>query len=580
MESISRKYTHTIQDIETTPFSDQNPGTSGLRKKVTVYQQKHYIENFTQSIFNAHSNEEYQGKSLVVGGDGRYYNDAAINIIIRVAVANGITKIILAENGIMSTPAMSMLVRVQPQGSCFGAVILTASHNPGGEHEDLGIKFNNSAGAPALEAVTGKIFSISKEIKSYRILNDLNQKYDLQNNSIIEITGSDNKTHSIEIQIEPTTKLYVQTMQELFDFDKIKSLLSRKDFKLAFDAMHGASGPYAIEIFNKILKVDLANLYNCDSLPDFGGLHPDPNLTYAKNIVKVMNINGDNPNPETVPDFGAACDGDADRNMILGKQFFIAPSDSLAIIAANYKLIKNLSKGLSGVARSMPTSSSLDRVAKKLGLDLFETPTGWKFFGNLMDAGLINLCGEESFGTGSDHIREKDGLWAVLAWLSILAEMNSDHSKPLVTVRDIAVNHWKNYGRDYYIRFDYEGLKTEEGNLVVKNIESNFEHFKNEYGGEAYIFEYNDVVDKSVSKNQGWIFKFKNGSRIIFRVSGTSSAGATIRIYMEKYVPADGDILEDTLTMIKHPDNDMAAIALKFSQINEITGRSGPTVIT
>lgn len=460
--------TYKILNLETQPYQDQNPGTSGLRKKVTHFHQKNYIENFIQCIFNAHSEEEYKNKSLVVGGDGRYYNDKAIQIILKISAANGIRKIILAENGIMSTPAISLLVRNQSNGECFGAVILTASHNPGGEHEDLGIKFNNAAGAPAPEGITSKIFQNSKGIKSIKII-DYQNEFNLSENKKIniEIFGE------FEIFIESSTRSYIEKMQELFDFTKLKVLFGRKDFKFAFDAMHGVSGPYAIEIFHKILGVPQEHLNDCNILPDFGGLHPDPNLVYAKKLVKVMDIAKIiNNNLDEIPDFGAACDGDADRNMILGKQFFISPSDSLAMITANYKLIPNLNRegGLKGVARSMPTSSAVDRVAEKLGIKFFETPTGWKFFGNLMDAQLINLCGEESFGTGSDHIREKDGLWAVLCWLNILAEKNYGNEGKLINLRDIALDHWKLYGRDYYCRFDYELLPTEEATLVTNHL--------------------------------------------------------------------------------------------------------------
>jgi phosphoglucomutase len=467
-----------IKTVETTPYQDQNPGTSGLRKKVEHFKQKNYIENFIQCIFNAHDVNDYHGKTLVIGGDGRFYNDKTIQLSIKIAAANGIKGVIVAENGIMSTPAVSLLVRHQPNSECFGAIILTASHNPGGEHEDLGIKFNNAAGAPAPENITAKMFQCSKEIKTYHIL-DTDTEFSLKEDSIIRIGDEEISATNFYIKIESSTKLYTETMQKLFDFNKLKSLVSRNDFKFAFDAMHGASSQYAVEIFHNVLGMPLKCLYNCSNLPDFGGLHPDPNLVYAKNLVKVMDIGSHRPEDDSVPDFGAACDGDADRNMILGKRFFISPSDSLAIIVANYKLIPNLNRegGLAGVARSMPTSGALDRVAQKMGIKCYETPTGWKFFGNLMDAGLINICGEESFGTGSDHIREKDGMWAVLCWLSILAEKNYENKGKLIGVRDIAVDHWKKYGRDYYCRFDYEGLPVEQSKQVIENLNNSFEYF-------------------------------------------------------------------------------------------------------
>jgi phosphoglucomutase len=468
-----------IKTVETTPYSDQNPGTSGLRKKVAHFKQINYIENFIQSIFYAHSISDYQNKTLVIGGDGRYYNEKAVQIAIKIAAGNGIRAVVVAENGVMSTPAVSLLVRNQPQGECFGAIILTASHNPGGEHEDLGIKFNNAAGAPAPENITAKMFQSSKEMKNYLTI-DFEGEFSLKTDSTIKIQNS-GSYNSIDffVKIESTTRLYVETMQKLFDFNKLKTLFARSDFKFAFDAMHGASADYAVAIFQNLLGVDPKNLYCCTNLPDFGGLHPDPNLVYAKNLVKVMDIANSRPEDQSIPDFGAACDGDADRNMILGKRFFVSPSDSLAMIVANYQLIPNLNRtgGLAGVARSMPTSGALDRVAQKMGIKCYETPTGWKFFGNLMDAGLINICGEESFGTGSDHIREKDGMWAVLCWLSILAEKNLNNTGSLIGLQDIALDHWKTYGRDYYCRFDYEGLPVEQSKTVIDNLNSNFEYF-------------------------------------------------------------------------------------------------------
>jgi phosphoglucomutase len=359
---------YACKSVETLAYNDQNPGTSGLRKRVTHFQQANYIENFIQCIFNAHTENEYLGKTLIIGGDGRFYNDKATDLAIKIAAANGIKEVLVAENGIMSTPAVSLLVRAQPKDSCFGAIILTASHNPGGPHEDLGIKFNNSAGAPAPENITSKIFNHSKIIKHYMIL-DNNHPFSLKENSQIKIKRND-EVYDFAIKIQSTTGLYVETMQKLFDFTKLKSLFSRKDFKFAFDAMHGASSAYAVEIFNKILNVPKDCLHNCETLEDFGGLHPDPNLVYAKNLVQVMDINNQMSQDSSVPDFGAACDGDADRNMILGNRFFVSPSDSLAIIVNNYNLIPNLSRGrpLAGVARSMPTSGALDRVAKAMGI--------------------------------------------------------------------------------------------------------------------------------------------------------------------------------------------------------------------
>ncbi len=364
---------YACKKVATTAYTDQNPGTSGLRKKVSHFQQQNYIENFIQSIFSAHSEKDYLNKSLIIGGDGRFFNDKATDLAIKIAAANGIREVLVAEKGIMSTPAVSLLVRNQPQDQCFGAIVLTASHNPGGPHEDLGIKFNNAAGAPAPENVTTKMFECSKIISHYYLL-DYTESFSLEQSTKIKIKRNANSEEftDFSVKIQSTTSLYVETMQKLFDFDKLRTLFSRKDFNFAFDAMHGASGPYAVEIFNKILGVSNEFLYNCETLEDFGGLHPDPNLVYAKNLVEVMDIANKKPQDENVPDFGAACDGDADRNMILGKRFFISPSDSLAMIVSNYKLIPNLNRGkpLSGVARSMPTSGALDRVAKEMGINV------------------------------------------------------------------------------------------------------------------------------------------------------------------------------------------------------------------
>ena len=568
-----------ILKVESKPFTDQKMGTSGLRKKVKVFQTQHYTENFIQAVFNGYKPSDYEGKSLIIAGDGRFYNDVVIQTTIKIAAAHLVGKVILAHKGLMSTPGVSLLIRSQPKGTCFGAFILTASHNPGGENADMGIKFNNDTGAAIPEHMNNVIFDESKKVTHYFIA-DCKENFSLENPSEITVE-KDGKTHTMKIEIENTTSHYVKEMKELFDFDLIKTLFARKDFHFVFDGLHGISGPYAIEIFHNIFGVDMKNLYNCNTLPDFGGFHPDPNLVHAKNLVSIMDIFKKNPNEKT-PDFGAACDGDADRNMILGPRILVTPSDSLAILAANSTLIKSLNRdgGLKGIARSMPTSGAVDRVAKKLGLACYETPTGWKFFGNLLDAGKITLCGEESFGTGSNHAREKDGLWAILCWLSLLAAKNQGNTGKLIGIPEILHEHWKTYGRDYYCRYDYEDLTNEQAEKVKETLVKSFETFKKmKEGNEAFIFEYNDPVDKSVSKNQGWIFKYANGSRIIYRVSGTSSTNVTIRIYFEKHVDLNGDLLDDVQDMIKKGDN-LPELAVTLSNIHEIAGRHGPTVIT
>ena len=568
-----------IKVVETKPYLDQKMGTSGLRKKVKIYQQPNYIENFVQSVFNSYQPSDYKGKSLIIGGDGRFYNDVAIQLCIKIGVANGIGKIILAENGLMSTPAVSLLIRSQPKNECYGAFILTASHNPGGPNDDMGIKFNGDNGAAIPEGKNLQIFEESKKIEKYYIL-DTEEKYPLDKPSEISVE-EDGKIRKIPIEIESTTKRYVEEMQKLFDFDLIKTLFQRKDFEFVFDALNGISGPYALAIFNEIFKVPLENLDKCHPLPDFGGIHPDPNLVHAKDLDEKMDVFKKDLNKK-VPDFGAACDGDADRNIIFGPRMLVSPSDSLAVITNNAEIIKSLSRNgpLKGVARSMPTSGAVDRVAKKKNLKCYEVPTGWKFFGNLLDDGRISLCGEESFGTGSDHIREKDGVWAILCWLSILAQKNKDNKGKLIGIPEIMEEHWKCYGRDYYCRYDYEDLNNEQAAKVKENLNKNLETFKNmKEGNEALVFEYNDPVDHSVSKNQGWIYRYKDGSRIIFRFSGTSSTGATVRIYFEKHVEPDGNLLADVADIIKGGEN-FPELAVKLSDIHNVAGRTGPTVMT
>lgn len=471
----------------------------------------------------------------------------------------------------MSTPACSSFIRKvneKDADKCVGGILLTASHNPGGENEDFGVKFNTKNGGPALETLTNQMFEESKKITVVKKAKvpaiDINKAGDHQ---FGKVQGFD---FNFSVKVVDSCDNYVEQMKSLFDFDLIKKLVSRPDFKLVIDGMHGAAGPYAYRIFHDILGLPESNLMRCNILPDFGGHHPDPNLTYAEDLVKTMGIF---EHKADAPDFGAACDGDADRNMILGKNFFVTPSDSLAIIAANYKSIPFLKGGISGAARSMPTSGALDFVMKKLGLDCYETPTGWKFFGNLLDAGKISLCGEESFGTGSFHIREKDGLWAILCWLAILADKNASSEK-LISVEEIVKQHWAEYGRNYYQRYDYENLSTEDADKVFDQVKASMAGFQGETeGNTAIIFDYTDPVDGSVSKNQGFIFKWADGSRFIFRKSGTGSSGATIRIYLERYSKEIDQDVKEALKVISEK-------ALAVSKIHELSGRDKPTVIT
>ena len=574
MESTSVKVT----SVATTPYTDQKAGTSGLRKKVSVVKQENYLQNFVQSIFDTLTNEDVLGKQLVVSGDGRYYNDVAIQIIIKMAAARGFGKIVIGQNGLMSTPAVSAVIRklnADEPNSCAGGIVLTASHNPGGENNDFGIKFNAPNGGPALENLTDAFFTRSKEISGYNYaeLPDVDLAEIHQENPV-KIEGYE---HDFIVEIASSTQIYLDLLKTLFDFESIKTLIARSDFNFVYDGMSGVAGPYAKEIFVNELGLPESNLYGCEPSPDFNDGHPDPNLTYAENLVKVMGVTskGLNVAEESTPDFGAAADGDADRNMVLGKGFFITPSDSLALITANHSVIPYM-KNITGVARSMPTSGAVDNVAKELGIDIYETPTGWKFFGNLLDADKITICGEESFGTGSNHIREKDGVWAVLAWLSILAYYNKDTAEgSLISAEKIVRDHWSKYGRNYYSRYDYEALETEQADKVFATLKSKMTTFvEAEEGNVADIFEYHDPVDGSVSSNQGLRFMYKDGTRFVFRLSGTGSSGATVRMYLESFNKDNTEL--ETAEALK----DLVNTALEYSEIHEISGRDGPTVIT
>ena len=541
-----------VQVIASQAFADQKPGTSGLRKKVSVFKQPHYLENFVQSIFNCINVPK--GATLTLGGDGRYYNREAIQIILKMAAANGFGRVLVGQGGILSTPAASCVIR---KYKTFGGIILSASHNPGGADGDFGIKYNTENGGPAPEKITEAIFENSKHIESYKIID--------APDVAIDAIGETNLA-SMKVQIIDAVADYAELMESLFDFSMIKALLA-SSFRMKFDAMHAVTGPYAKEIFIQRLSAPADSIMNCVPLPDFGGGHPDPNLTYAHELVEI--VYGEN-----APDFGAASDGDGDRNMILGKGFFVTPSDSLALIAANAKMVKGYTKGINGVARSMPTSGAVDMVAKSLDIPCFETPTGWKFFGNLMDADQVTLCGEESFGTGSSHVREKDGLWAVLFWLNILAIKRQ-------SVEQIVKRHWLQFGRNVYSRHDYEDLPLDAANGVIEFLRSNFSAMIGRVLGRYTIkscddFSYTDPVDKSISTKQGLRILFTDGSRIVFRLSGTGTSGATLRIYLEAFEPDPSKHDLDAQVAL----NEMIEIALQISELKQRTGRDKPTVIT
>ncbi len=600
--------------VATTPFNDQKPGTSGLRKRVPIFQQPHYLENFVQSIFDTVAAPP--GATLALGGDGRYYNREAIQIILKMAAANGFGQVLVGRSGILSTPAASCLIR---KYQTYGGIVLSASHNPGGPDGDFGIKYNTANGGPAPEKVTEAIYAASKQITRYRIAEAADVALD---------TIGDSKLCNMIVSVIDPVGDYAELMESLFDFAAIRVLLN-SGFRIKFDAMHAVTGPYAREIFVRRLGASADSVINAEPLPDFGGGHPDPNLTYAHELVETLY--GDN-----APDFGAASDGDGDRNMILGKHFFVNPSDSLAVIAANAHLVPGYKQGLAGIARSMPTSAAADRVAAALNIPCYETPTGWKFFGNLMDAGKVTLCGEESFGTSSSHVREKDGLWAVLFWLNILAArkqsvaamtrcceasgagMAASHPLPqsagsaitsdLASVvgspsrmasssisnvsRDVETivrEHWARFGRNVYSRHDYEGLPTDAANGVMKLLHDRFAELQAcpelgrrdaQFGSYRVLFcddfSYTDPVDGSISTGQGVRIVFTDDSRIVFRLSGTGTEGATLRIYLESFEPDVSkhhlDAQEALATLIN--------IALQLSELRKRTGRDKPTVIT
>ncbi|XP_033214709.1 phosphoglucomutase [Belonocnema kinseyi] len=555
--------------VQTVVFEGQKPGTSGLRKAVTVFQQEHYTENFIQAILDA-VGKDLAGSTLVVGGDGRFYGKAVVSKIIRIAAANGVGKLLVGQNGILSTPAVSTIIR---KYKTLGGIVLTASHNPGGPNGDFGIKYNCENGGPAPDAVTNKIFEITKTIKQYKTIPEVPIDIDKIQTVTLQVDG-----RSFTVEIIDSVKDYVDLMKEIFDFSSIKKKLlgspERPAFEVLINSMNGVTGPYVKDIFEKELGVKNLNLINTTPLEDFGGLHPDPNLTYAEDLVNAVK-NGPF-------DFGAAFDGDGDRNMIIGKKaFFVTPSDSLAVLANNLKVIPYFQKtGVRGYARSMPTGAAVDRVATKTGINCFQVPTGWKYFGNLMDAGRLSLCGEESFGTGSDHIREKDGIWAALAWLSVVASLGK-------SVEEILMDHWRIYGRNFFTRYDYENCNAESANKMIKEVEDKIEspqfigrilssQNKEYVVKEADNYSYKDPVDNSVADKQGLRILFEDGSRIIYRLSGTGSSGATIRVYIESYESDPSTFTEDAQKVLKP----LVEIALQLSKLKEYTGREAPTVIT
>lgn len=579
--------TFSVKAVATAPIDGQKTGTSGLRKKVAVFKQPNYLHNWVQSLFSAL--DGLKGSTIALGGDGRYWNKDAIRIILRLAAANGVACVKVGHNGILCTPAVSAIIRAD---SLFGGIILTASHNPGGPTNDFGIKYNVSNGGPAPESVTSLIFKNTKTITEYSLAvtsedADPFAAVDLSELGTTTFTNTDNGSTFI-VDVIDSADAYVTLLQSMFDFDKLKALFSRPDFSFLFDAMSGVTGPYAQRIFVDLLGGSPSCIMRAEVLEDFGGGHPDPNLTYAAELVARCDPEQDG----AAPDMGAASDGDGDRNMILGKGFFVTPSDSVAVIAAKgASAIPYFKNGLKGVARSMPTGGALDRVAEQLGIEMHEVPTGWKYFGNLMDAGRAQICGEESFGTGSDHVREKDGIFAVLCWLAIVA-YESEGKDTLVSVEDIVTAHWKKFGRNYFARYDYEEVDSDAANAMMAHLDAKQAEMNANKSSPQHPmvldpdfstsvsladnFQYTDPVDGSVATGQGRRFVFTDGSRVIFRLSGTGSSGATIRLYVERYEPEEDKQGENAQEALKP----FIEVALRVSKLKEFTGREKPTVIT
>jgi phosphoglucomutase len=536
--------------IATRPIPGQKPGTSGLRKKVRVFQEPPFLENFVQAILD--SAPETKGATLVVGGDGRFFNDRAIQTILKLAAGNGVGRVLVGKDGLLSTPAASNLIR---ERDAAGGIILSASHNPGGPDGDFGVKFNTANGGPAPEKVTEAIHARTQTIDAYHLV----EAPDVDLAALGET-----RLGAMPVEVVDPVADYAALMQRLFDFDAIRDLF-RSGFRMRFDAMSAITGPYAERILEGMLGAPAGTVVNATPLPDFGGHHPDPNPVHCAELVALMN------GPDA-PDLGAASDGDGDRNLVHGPGLFLAPSDSLALLAANAHLAPGYADGLKGVARSMPTSAALDRVARKLGIPCFETPTGWKFFGNLLDAGMASLCGEESAGTGSDHVREKDGLWAVLLWLNILAKRRQG-------VPEIVRQHWAEFGRNYYSRHDYEAIDAGSAEAMLDDLRAKLPILPGRQLGEETVasaddFAYRDPVDGSVSERQGVRLHFASGARIVFRLSGTGTEGATLRVYLERYEPERLD--EDTQAFLAP----LVAIADEVAEIRKRTGRAAPDVIT
>ncbi len=538
--------------VPTTPFAGQKPGTSGLRKKVRVFQQPGYAENFIQAVFDVA--DVAPGSTLVIGGDGRFHNRPVIEQAIRMAAANGYGQVLVGQGGILSTPAASHVIR---KYGASGGLILSASHNPGGPEEDFGIKYNSANGGPAPEAVTEAIYARTQTIDRWHTIQAADIDLDCVGESMVG---------GMAVSVIDPVGDYADLMETLFDFAAIRSAVAG-GFTMSFDAMSAVTGPYATEILERRLGFAPGTVRNGTPLEDFGGHHPDPNLVHAHELYELM------MGPDA-PDFGAASDGDGDRNLIIGKGRFITPSDSLAMLAANAHLAPGYARGLSGIARSMPTSAAADRVAEALGVPCFETPTGWKFFGNLLDAGKVTICGEESAGTGSDHVREKDGLWAVLLWLNLLAVRG-------IGADQLAREHWARFGRNYYERHDYEGVDAARADALVAELTAALPTLAGQAFGPLVIetadsFSYLDPVDQSVSKNQGLRVLFEGGSRVVFRLSGTGTEGATLRVYLERYEPVGGNLIADVGTMLAN----LVAAANAIAGITRHTGRTAPDVIT
>lgn len=540
-----------ITTVQTQPIAGQKPGTSGLRKKTPVFMGRHYLENFVQSILDVVG---CQGKTFVLGGDGRYFNDRAAQVILRMAAANGAARVIVGQGAILSTPAASHLIRLNRTD---GGIIMSASHNPGGPNEDFGVKFNMPNGGPAAETVTEAMYQRTTEITEYKVLEA--QDVDLGR------VGRHKMGPMVVDVVDPVAD-YAALMESLFDFAAIRAIFAG-GFRMRMDSMCAVTGPYAIEILENRLGAPKGTVVNGTPLPDFGGMHPDPNPTWAKALMDEMFS-------DAAPDFGAASDGDGDRNMVVGRGIYVSPSDSLAVLAANAHLAPGYKAGLKGVARSMPTSAAADRVADALGIGKYETPTGWKFFGNLLDAGRVTICGEESFGTGSDHVREKDGLWAVLLWLNILAVRKQ-------SVAEVLGEHWASYGRNYYSRHDFEAIETAKADAMIEALRGSLAGLSGRMVEGMTIraaddFAYTDPVDASISQRQGARILFEDGSRIVYRLSGTGTEGATLRVYLERYASGPGGLDLDAQVALAP----VIRAAHALAGISAHTGRKDPDVVT